>query len=312
MPTTIIGVDYSGAWSDKNTWVAKGTLSPDGKLVLCNARSTPRCDLLTLLTNVKTPAVAAMDFPFGVPAAFAKCICPNAKKMSDVWATVSKMNAEEFITARRLFMSKQKPEPKRIGDCKYHRESKSPLHIGNPLMLAMTYAGAYLLQTLRCNHLQHCQIPPMDPPIPPKKDTVTLLEVMPGAFLKDSGLRHQGYKGRPHKKFKDGHSAGSARDEILNGLMDNSVISLTNLETVRAGCRANDDCLDSVVAAVAAATWAQNPQQFRHPAGDEIPTAQLEGWIYAPYPRPRSAQTSPIAKPAPTSCIPTNPGAEPG
>ena len=36
--TTIIGIDYSGAKSDLNTWVAQGRLTSDGALVFDSAQ----------------------------------------------------------------------------------------------------------------------------------------------------------------------------------------------------------------------------------------------------------------------------------
>ena len=108
---------------------------------------------------------------------------------------------------------------------------------------------------------------------------ITLLELMPGALLKAVGL--------PCRNYKGGRRALELRTRICGGLAAQSGVPLPNLDAVRMGCRANDDCLDAVVAAVGTAMWAQDCRQFRHPAaGKELATAQLEGWLYAPSPEP--------------------------
>jgi hypothetical protein len=53
---------------------------------------------------------------------------------------------------------------------------------------------------------------------------------------------------------------------------------------MREGFLNNDNKLDSLVAAIAAAMWVQNPDSFRKPQPGELSGACLEGWIYAPKP----------------------------
>ena len=109
----------------------------------------------------------------------------------------------------------------------------------------------------------------------PQRETVTLLELMPGALLKSIGL--------PYKGYKKGRAALELRDEILGGLAEASGVELPNLDRVRMACRANDDCLDAVVAATGAAAWAKDASRFHHPGDDdELEDAALEGWIYVP------------------------------
>ena len=63
--TTIIGVDFSGARDDRNTWVTQGRLTSEGTLLFDGSQPVRREDLFELLATVPTPAVAALDFPFG-------------------------------------------------------------------------------------------------------------------------------------------------------------------------------------------------------------------------------------------------------
>ena len=274
--TTIIGVDFSGARADKNTWVARGLLDTDGSLVLESVQSIRREDLYRLLADIPVPAVAALDFPFGVPAQFAAFLSPRRlpSDMPDLWKVIDSIIADEFIRERNRFVI-QHGEPKRAGDRKYHPESYSPLHAVNPNMLPMTYQGIRLLRRWHEKQLCRWWVPPL--PLATAADAVvTLLELMPGALLKSLGL--------PYKGYKRGRDSIQSRTQILDSLSSKSRIRLPNLEAVYQGCIANDDCLDSVVAAVGAAMWAQNPDLFRHPADDELPDAQLEGWIYVPKP----------------------------
>ena len=97
---------------------------------------------------------------------------------------------------------------------------------------------------------------------------------MPGALLRSLGL--------PFKGYKRGRDSADRRIQILDNLAAASGIAIPNLGSVRPDCMSNDDCLDSVVAAVGAAMWAQDRARFRHPAPNELDDARLEGWIYVP------------------------------
>ena len=279
--TTIIGVDFSGHRDDRNTWMASGKLSGEGALALDSVQPVRRDDLYHTLTNVPTPAVAALDFPFGVPRAFAEFLSQKrpSRDMADIWQLVSGLTGVEFVDRRDEFVN-QRPglplserEPKRAGDLAYHRESYSPLHTVNPNMLPMTYEGIRMLHRWHEEWRGRWHVPPLQPTGPPSQ-RVTLLELMPGAFLKSIAL--------PYKGYKKGRAALERRDQILSGLPEASEVRLPNLDRVRTACRANDDCLDAVVAAVGAAAWARDSSRFHHPNHDELADAALEGWIYVP------------------------------
>ena len=226
-----------------------------------------------------------MDFPFGVPREFAEFLSSTAppRDMADVWQVASALTAAQFVDMRDQFVN-QRPElplserePKRAGDLAHHRESYSPLHTVNPNMLPMTYEGICLLQRWHHEHPDRWRVPPMKPK-GSATEWVTLLELMPGAFLKSIGL--------PYKGYKKGRAALERRDQILARLANASGVELPNLDRVLMACRANDDCLDAVVAAVGAAAWAKDSSCFHHPNDSELAAAQLEGWIYVPLPSP--------------------------
>ena len=275
--TTIIGIDYSGARDDRSTWVARGHLTPDNEFELYSAQPARREDVLETLATAPTPVVAAIDFPFGVPHEFANLLNAggNIEAMPDVWRTIADMSLDDFIKFRDAFVDRF-GEPKRAGDAAYFPESFSPLHKANPNMLPMTYHGIKTLYECYRYSLSRWSVPPLESPTDPT-DTATLLETMPGAFLNAIGFERSVTKG-----YKRARLAVQRRDFIINNLAAKSGIALPTLGRVRMGCRANDDCLDAMVAAVAASAWAQNPARFHHPNADELATAKLEGWIYAP------------------------------
>ena len=279
--TTIIGVDFSGHRDDRNTWVALGESGSDGALVFDSVQPMRRDDLSVLLANTPTPAVAALDFPFGVPREFAEFLYggDTLADMTDIWGVMAGLTGQEFVARRDDFVGARaglplhEREPKRAGDLAYHRESYSPLHTVNPNMLPMTYEGIRMLRALHEEQPRRWHLPPLKPK-GAASERVTLLELMPGAFLKSVGL--------PFKGYKKGRNALDKRDEILGNLAEASGVGLPNLDRVRMACRANDDCLDAVVAAVGAAAWALDDSRFHRPDGDELADAMLEGWIYVP------------------------------
>ena len=274
--TNIIGIDFSGAKSDRNTWVAYGHLKSGGALEFEGANVISRRDAANLLMAVSTPAVAAIDFPFGVPREFSEFLSieGDLNEMQDVWRIIDDMSLEDFYAARDAFVG-QFGESKRAGDSAHFSESFSPLHKVNPNMLPMTYWGIRMLHKLYRESPDRWAVPPIEASRS-QAGSVTLLETMPGAFLKSIGTIYKGYKMPKSARQRD-----ERRNVILDAIQGNSGIALPNLSELRDDCVGSDDCLDAVVAAVAAARWAQNLARFRHPSAEELAAARLEGWIYA-------------------------------
>lgn len=277
----IIGVDFSGAEPETGkTWIAEGVLSDSGLLTMNSCHPITRSDLTDKLAALREPAVVAMDFPFSVPKKFAKfwrehhhCSFNQCEWMPDLWSAASaeKRVGFERIAGRFEGMAFRKCDH-------YVPGAKSPLKAkGNPIMLSMTFQGMKMLHQLWQRSAAgetrgRLRVAPLHPGSDP--DAVTLLEVMPGATLRRLGLDYRGYKG--------GQNPLKTRDKILRELSQ-KMISLTPLpHLLTLTCRANDDALDAVIAAITAALWHENQGIFRHPAGQELQTAQLEGWLYAP------------------------------
>ena len=275
--TNIIGIDFSGARGDRNTWVASGHLTARGALQLDGAQMTPRQVVTELLSSVPSPVVAGIDFPFSLPRPFAEFLTTDTlTTMPDVWRALSELTLSDFIAARDAFVHRF-GEPKRAGDEAHFRESFSPLHKVNPNMLPMTYYGIRMLHELHQNHRDRWQVPPIPSDDVNPGESVTLLETMPGAFLRSIGTIYKGYKKPGSPQLRD-----ERRNTILDALECRAGLEVLNLSAVRDECLANDDCLDSVVAAVTAACWAQDQLRFVHPDESELVDATLEGWIYVP------------------------------
>ncbi len=266
----VIGVDFSGAKAEGKTWVAEGHLPSTGRLIIDCVQPILRNDLLELLQSAAPSTVIALDFPFGLPRVFLESLSIHANTMKDVWPHIVDISIDRYKDKCKSFGT----HPKRTGD-KLYSVSISAL---NSRLVPMTYRGIEMLHNLHKAHANRWCIPPLDSCEIPA-DRVTLLEVMPGAFLWSIGFDRATVKG-----YKNAADSLNTRDDVIKKLCEYAEIKIPNLSGFRWGFRANEDCLDSLVAAIAAAKWAQNPDYFRKPDTDELADAKLEGWIYAPRP----------------------------
>ena len=273
--TAIIGVDFSGAARDRDTWFAQGNLD-DGNLLLERVQPIRREDLYWLMLEIPVPAVVAMDVPFGLPEEFLPHIAIGAdfQTIAEIWPVLAYTEFQDLKNIAAEFVVNYR-EPRRVVD-RLYPECKSTLHRVRPDMLTMTYQGARLLtRWWDQNDRPPWHVMPLDPPPTRSEEVVTLMETMPGAFLRSVNLPYRNYKGA-------GNIARQKRDTIIHGLAPKSGIVLPNLNECRYACRANDDCLDAVVAAVCAAAWSHDAVDFRIPNDCEETAARREGWLYAP------------------------------
>ena len=222
-----------------------------------------------------------MDFPFGVPQSFAEAEFGfRGTLMTEMWANVATLgDLPDYIAGIRPRLRKGGDLQRfnkllRDGDRTNFPEAYSPLNPAAPEMFAMTFFGMRMLHHLWTK--SNCIVPPLD-------DTgrvgPVLLETMPGAILRAFSLPAANYKRK--NKTNSGYPEG-VRSEILAGLKNKAPIQLQVPDSIHKECMNSHDCLDSLVAAIGAAMWAQNPEQFRKPGPDELEAARLEGWIYAP------------------------------
>ena len=263
----IIGVDFSGAKIEGKTWVTQGHMPTAGCLFIDRIQPFLRDDLSALLEQAPPGTVVALDFPFSLPGAFLEQLSIHAITMREVWRQLPGMSLEEYWEQCKVFGT----HPKRTAD-KHYSVSLSAL---NSRLVPMTYSGIKMLHDLDKAHQDRWWVPPLDSGVAPV-DRITLLEVMPGAFLWSIGFDWAALKGPQGYK-----SSLDTRDRVISQLCVKAPIEIPNLLDFRLGFRANDDCLDSAVAALAAATWATRQDAFLHPIGEELHDAMLEGWLYA-------------------------------
>ena len=304
----IIGVDYSGAQTDKNTWITRAELTVDtpenGTLEIKESASIKRADLVICLKDLPDGAVAALDFPFSVPIDFANYLGQSSVEMPQLWDCVANMCLDKFIEKRNEFVGVDKvKEYLRIGDLQFAGPF-SCLHDTNPNMVPMTFYGMKMLHQLwQCNRFE---IPPLKSA---KDNSPVLLEVMPGVALAKYKLlpKYKGYKSTS-KKVEAKEKRSRIFEELSTVLKSRLTITGDKRTHIQEQCEKSDDCLDSVVASAVAALWAmdKNGTGFRHPTDCKVPTlnrkrskrqaspqvikehlteqqaARREGWIYAP------------------------------
>ena len=291
--TKIIGVDFSGNGRENTTWVTEAELYQNGHLQiqscshLSRKRKKAHKKLEKLLKGLPDGAVAAMDFPFSVPRAFAKELSPGSYTMPDVWCATAKIKSYgEFKNLQESFVKRYGAMMRR-GDIHFGGPL-SPLQTAGVNMLSMTFYGIQMLHRLWESKETRFRVPPLPEG---KRTGPMLLETMPGVLLRGLDLPAINYKDRTKDTAKVA-AAKKVRCKILDGLERNSGLSLNIPEGYRKKCIEKDDCLDSLVAAVGAAMWVRGKPKFLRPLEVvkpelEIQAAQLEGWIYAPQPLPK-------------------------
>ena len=296
---TIVGVDFSGAGKDTdagNTWITTGYIETEdtnelkrGMAILESCHPVSREKLTEKLKALPGDAVAALDFPFSVPTAFAEYLGHPESEMPALWQSVAPMKFDEFKDAAAGFT-----DLLRSGDLHCSNAKPSLKMAGNPVMVNMTYKGMQMLHSLR---QEGCRVPPLDNT---ESAGATLLEVMPGAALKALEL--------PYERYKNGGTAFKNRQKILRGLRRISDVQVLNLSDYHEHAMFSDDALDSIVAAVVASLWTmdESDKTFRKPSKrntvgnvlkaykgkrqispdiehlTEEAAARREGWIYVP------------------------------
>ena len=263
--------------------------------ILESCHPVSREKLTEKLKALPGDAVVALDFPFSVPTAFAEYLGHPESEMPALWQAMATIVGERdgFLDRRDKFVE-ENGEILRAGDL-HVPGCYSCLHKSNPNMVPMTFEGMRLLNRLW--QQTNCQVPPLEVE---GHDGAVLLEVMPGAALEAYGLPDKGYKG--------GQDALDKRREILTGLSKKSGVNVLDLHAFRDEAMFADHALDSIVAAVTAASWVmdESGNAFRKPSNShtvaeafaaykgkrkispdidhltELNAARREGWIYVP------------------------------
>ncbi len=263
---TLIGVDFSGSQADNATWIAMADVDDGSRIEWETPFPIRRADLEQLLLTIEGSAVAALDFPFGLPADFAvtQGFIRWGEGLMDSCDRMSTTDQAEFEEVAREYVAAY-GEPRRASDVS---PAYSPLHTTNPNMVPMTYHGMAMLGRLLARARGRFSIPPL--PANSSRRRVTLVELMPGQLLRTRGDAGVGYK--------NGDNNLQRRHEILARL--ENWIGLPLPEHIRLACRANSDCLDAVVNLAGALEWHRNPDAFNQPDAAQQGFAHDEGWLY--------------------------------
>ena len=294
----IVGVDFSGAGKDDevgNTWITTGRFDGNNLLV-DDCQPISRNGLRELLMGLSGSAVAAMDFPFGVPEAFAKHeFGYKGSLMREMWEVVSNKidNEPNYIANIRPRLGSKEVQPNSLRDLRkfnkllrqwdiehFPNTAFSPLNRASPEMFPMTFHGMRMLHILWAK--TKCIVPPLDCT---GRTGPVFLETMPGAALEAASLPSTNYK---NNKGRNALCNLENRKEIIDGIQHRFGIVLPNFPDYHHLCFFNDDALDSIVAAIVAALWARAPALFHRPedykGGRLLNAARLEGCIYTPKP----------------------------
>lgn len=279
------GVDFSGAKTVPNdTWLVTGELGSLG-LTITSVRNTGSHGLAKELDTLKELSCVAMDFPFSLPIEFLKFLAKKLEKEEfQEW-----QDAAEPLVFMSFDQFKQYAEEYgivalRFADTKSLRAAKSPLNVGNPSMIPMTFYGMRMLAQL--NPSKYAVMPFQEDRR--GKVPTSIIEVYPREILYILGLPEKGYKMRDKKSQDKAHAA---RKEIVDGLLhlrergdarfqDCPRLHIDN--SLKGAILASDHTIDALVACYGACLYHAKPQYFPDPwdAGNE--NMLLEGWIYGP------------------------------
>jgi len=263
------GVDYSGDMRDprEGTWLAIVELH-EGTLHVKRLEATGRHRLQAALRDpdamlMRVEAIG-LDFPFGLPLAFAEKLMGQPFPGEGWWALAKRMERltrPDYLTALQEFRNDQ-GEPKRYTD--EVAEAFSPLHRVNPDLGPMTYHGIRMIAEDRSRYV-----------VKPFESAIGryLLEVYPGGFVK-----------RLAPASGPGDGNGRSRNRaILDAIGRLESFPLRMDARATESCLTRRDALDAVIAARMAAVAVITGEvdckveDLAPGVGERV---RQEGWIY--------------------------------
>jgi len=261
------GVGYGGDMRDPRdaTWLAI-LLLRDDRLNILRVEATGRHGLQNYLRDpdrsLMNVEAIGLDFPFGLPIAFAESILGCAYPEEGWWALakkLEKMSLPDYLVALQEFRD-ESGELKRLTD--ENCEAPSPLQRSNPDLGSMTYHGIRMIAEGRSRFA----VRPFE-----SAQGKRLLEVYPGGLVKKLGISEGSVGPRAQNR------------EILSALTSSEKLPLVAGEAEMRQCLGRRDALDAVIAARCAAIALltgeadRNADELAADAGDQV---RREGWIY--------------------------------
>lgn len=263
------GVDYSGDMRDPKdaTWLALVELGPTERLRVLRLEPTGRVGLEARLRDADGDLLRAeafgLDFPFGLPLAFAESLLGGPFPDEGWWALarrLERMSRPEYLIALQDFRDAN-GELKRFTD--EQARAFSPLHRVHPDLGPMTYHGIRMIAEERSRYAVR--------PFETARGRL-LLEVYPGGSLRR--LRAGG---------EDEPKEGERGSEVLSMLRRIDRFPVDVDEPFRRRCAEKRDALDAVLAARCAALavlTGEVDSSLDDLAPGHADQVRREGWIY--------------------------------
>jgi hypothetical protein len=255
------GADLGGDMRDPRTgtWLARVELRGD-RLRAVRLDATGRTGFQAILRDADRGLLRAeaigLDFPFGLPLAFAEALLGGPFPEEGWWALAKRldgMSRPDYLVALEEFRAAH-GEMKRLTD--ETAGLPSPLHRRHPDLGAVAYHGIRMIAEERSRYA----VRPFE-----RARGRRLLEVSPEACLRRLGL-----EGRPVPA-------------VLDALAGLAWLPLDVPEPLRSRCLGSRDALEALVAARCAAAAVVSGEADREPGQlgpEERDRVRREGWIY--------------------------------
>jgi len=266
-PTTILGIDFSGAKdAHRKIWIATGVIER-GVLHIEDCQSaqellgvTDRDQCLSALRDfisLQSPCAVGLDFPFGLPK--------NAVT-SSTWEEFAVSFGQLYPTVGKFDEAFRAPSGHREERRDTDSECKTPFSPFNLRLYRQTYYGIRDVLAPLVRDRLACILPMQvaSPQLP------WLLEICPASTLARLGLR------RPYKG--PGAEKRAARTLILEAIEKKGMVTISS-SMLRAAVIGNPggDALDSVTAALATCQAIHHPV---HPSSLGPDPSNVEGHVY--------------------------------
>lgn len=262
------GADYSGDMRDPKdgTWLAVAEWTEAERLRVVRLEPTGRHGFEKHLrdpdTELQRVEAFGLDFPFGLPLAFAQAILGGPFPEDGWWALarrLEQMSRPEYLIALQDFRDAH-GEVKRLAD--ERADAFSPLHRVDPDLGSMAYHGIRMIAEERSRYAVR--------PFESARGRL-LLEVYPGGSLRRLGFRLQGA------------GENERPPAILEALVTAPAHAVDVEEPFRRRCLESRHALDAVLAARCAAIAVLTGEADRSPdelAPGEADRIRTEGFIY--------------------------------
>ena len=262
------GVDYSGDMRDPRdgTWLATVELGQNDRLAVVRLEATGRSGLERYLrdpdTNLMHAEAIGLDFPFGLPAAFAESLLGGPFPEEGWWALakrLERLSRPEYLTRLQEFRAEH-GEVLRLTD--EQAEAYSPLRRVNPDRGSRAFHGIRMIAEDRSRFAMR----PFE-----SAQGKLLLEVHPASFVRRIATGESGPREREPLR------------QILEGLRALDHLPIDVGGAFLASCLSRRAALDAVIAARLAAGAVldgeadKGPDELAPGDGDRV---RREGWIY--------------------------------